>query len=93
MANASRKLVTLSPNKSGQQISKLANFDFIFLRPSTFSLSFQKAYLSKHFLISDCSMTSFYVVSALSGDPRELHELDNYWLSQKRPCVRKAIAP
>ena len=29
-------------------------------------LSFQKACVSKHFLISDCLMTSFYAVSALS---------------------------
>ena len=26
---------------------------------------FESAYVSKHFLISDCSMTSFYAVSAL----------------------------
>ena len=29
-------------------------------------LSFQKAYLSKNFLISDCSVTPFYTVSVLS---------------------------
>ena len=37
----------------------------LFRRPWTLDLSFQKAFLFKHFLISDCSMTSFYAVSAL----------------------------
>ena len=37
----------------------------LFLGPSTLDLSFQKAYLSKHFPVSDCSMMSFYAVSAL----------------------------
>ena len=31
----------------------------IFFGPQTLDLSFQKAYASKHFLASDCSMTSF----------------------------------
>ena len=61
-----RKLVTLSPLSSLQQIPKLSNTLYFFLGPKTLDLSFQKAYMFKHFLNSDWSVTSFYAVSALS---------------------------
>ena len=61
------KLVTLSPLSSLQQIPKLGNTWFFFLGPWILDSSFQKAHPSKHFLISDWSMTSFYAVSDLSA--------------------------
>ena len=42
------------------------HIDICCLGPYTLDLSFQKANVSKHFLISDCSMTSFHTVSALT---------------------------
>ena len=58
----------LSPLSSLQKIPKLGHtWIFCSLGLKLLIYNFKKGYLSKHFLISDCSMTSFYAVSALSS--------------------------
>ena len=55
--------VPLAPCNRSQNSATL---DILFPGPFAHDFPFQKADLSKHFLISDCSMTSFYAISALS---------------------------
>ena len=47
----------------------------ILLEPPTLDLSFQRFYVSKHFLLSDCLITSFYAVSTLSFDSAKIEIL------------------
>ena len=59
--------LTLSPPSTLQQMLKSGNICYFVPWALNSSFIFQKAYLSKHFLISGCSMTSFYAVSAISN--------------------------
>ena len=46
------------------------------------------------FISGGAGYVPFAEVIVLLGGPKKLHELDhNYWVSQKRSCVRKAIPP
>ena len=64
-----RKYATLSPPPptSLKQIPESGKISYSLSRALNSCYIIQKAYASKHFLMLDCSMTSFYAVSALSN--------------------------
>ena len=75
-----QKLATLSPLALCNRSQNSATREVLFLWPCTLDLSFQKVNLSKHFLISDWSMTSCYAVSARSN---ETQNKTNFYVSDE----------